>query len=132
RLAGAAASGRGIVVSGESGGMEAGALLAQQRRPDILRRADDAAREHVIGIVGARTAFLPRRRLANRPAIEKLRGIDAEEQRDQQHRHQAQTATAEYHPGSAKTAEAAAIVLAPAVLHIVRGAKIIKTHGKSS
>jgi hypothetical protein len=74
---------------------------------------------------------MPRRRRGRRPAIKKLRGINPEEQRNQQHRDQAKPTAAKNHARSHAEA-AAAIVFAPAVLHIVGRAKIIKTHGKSS
>src|SRR6185295_1164900 len=68
-LAGAAASGCGIVISRECGRRKIYAALSQQRRPDIFRRTDDAAGEIIGGIVAARSLFLPNLRFRARAAI---------------------------------------------------------------
>src|SRR4051812_5135061 len=59
RLASAAAGGRSIIVWGECRGCEADPLFLQQRRPDILGRANDLAGELAIGIVSATADILP-------------------------------------------------------------------------
>src|ERR1044072_867456 len=130
-VAGTAAGGRGIVIGGESGGRKSDAALAQQGRPDVFGRTDDAAGEFKSGIVAARSALLAHLRLGQwAAAIQQLRGIDTEEQRQDQDSDQAQAAAAEHHAG-AKPAAAAAIAFTTTVLDILGRAKVIQAHACS-